>query len=177
MSESRSSTVKKQRSSRASTLQIEDLISYMEKHSRFTAGRFNENEGKLQLQMQWDELCKRLNSLPGPKKSVKLWQTVWRDLKSVSSRKASKLRAERLCTGNFPAEEAPLQNIECVVSAIGLDYFEGNAHCPDSCVEDENIERLEMDDEDPLYQIPQTRSLHCTLYIFNVTMLLHNSSL
>ncbi|XP_025161610.1 uncharacterized protein LOC112590108 isoform X2 [Harpegnathos saltator] len=112
-------------------------IWYMEKHSRFTAGRFNGNEGKLQLQMQWDELCKRLNSLSGPKKSVKLWQTVWRDLKSISSRKASKLRAERLRTGNFPAEEAPLQNIEQrVVSAIGLDYVEGNAHCPDSCVED-----------------------------------------
>ncbi|XP_025160790.1 uncharacterized protein LOC105191466 [Harpegnathos saltator] len=109
---------------------------------------------------------KRLNSLPGPKKSVKLWHTVWRDLKSVSSRKASKLRAEHLRTGNFPAEEAPLQNIEQrVVSAIGLDYVEGNVHCPNSCVEeDENIERLEMDDEDPLYQIPQTLTLRDTIF-------------
>ncbi|XP_025163493.1 uncharacterized protein LOC112590616 [Harpegnathos saltator] len=116
--------------------------------------------------MQWDELRKRLHSLPGPKKSVKQWQTVWRDLKSVSSRKVSKLRAERLRTGNFPAEEVPLQNIEQrVVSAIGLDYVEGNAHCPDSCVEeDENIERLKMDDEDPLYQISQTLTLRDTIF-------------
>lgn len=70
------SIVKKQRSSRASAIQVEDLVTYMEKHNRFAAGRFNGNDGKLQLQQQWDELCKRLNSLPGPEKLVKQWQTV-----------------------------------------------------------------------------------------------------
>lgn len=44
-------------------------------------------------------------------------------LKSVSSKKASKLRAERRRTGNFPMNESPLQNIEKrVISAIGMDY-------------------------------------------------------
>lgn len=70
------STIKKQRSSRASIMQIEDLVSYMEKHSNFAAGRFTGSDGKLQLQRQWEELSKRLNYLQGPEKSVKQWQTV-----------------------------------------------------------------------------------------------------
>lgn len=95
--------------------------------------------------------------LHGPEKSVKQWQTVWRDLKSVSSKKASKLRAERRRTGNFPVNESPLQNIEKrVISAIGMEYVEGNVTCPDSCVENDiQIEQLEMGDEESLYQIPE----------------------
>lgn len=69
---------------------------------------------------------------------VNLCIEVWRDLKSISSKKASKLRAARQRTGNFPVNETPLQNMELrVVSAIGLDYVEGNADCPDSCVEED----------------------------------------
>lgn len=63
---------------------------------------------------------------------------VWRDLKSTASKKASKLRIERQRTGNFPINQFPLQSIERrVISAIGLEYVQGNENCLDSCVEDD----------------------------------------
>lgn len=63
---------------------------------------------------------------------------MWRDLKSTSSQKASKLRAARNKTGNFPVNEPPLENtVLRILSTVGLPYVEGNVDCADSCVEED----------------------------------------
>lgn len=69
------STEKKQRSARVLPAQKDALISYMEIHSMFAAGRFCGPQGKVGQQQQWERLAKQLNTC-GPQKSAKQWQTV-----------------------------------------------------------------------------------------------------
>lgn len=91
---------KKNRSGKTTTLQYEELVKYMETHSGFAASKFLTKEGKIGHNQQWNRLQELLNALSkGPGKTVKQWQTVWRDLKSNASKKASKLRNERNKTG------------------------------------------------------------------------------
>ncbi|KAL6259455.1 hypothetical protein P5V15_009375 [Pogonomyrmex californicus] len=84
----------------------------METHSEFTARKFLTKEGKIH-HTQWKKLKNFLNSLStGPEKSTKQWQTVWRDIKSNSSKKAAKIRNEWNRTGNFLINSELLDNLE-----------------------------------------------------------------
>lgn len=67
----------KQRATRASSTQIAELLSYMERHSSFAAGKFNGPMGKIEKQKQWDRLVEYLNRLPGSQKTEKQWRTVY----------------------------------------------------------------------------------------------------
>lgn len=63
---------------------------------------------------------------------------VWRDLKSNTSKKASKIRNEKNRTGNFPVTSEPLDSLEQrIIGCIGLEYIQGTSDCPDSVPEDE----------------------------------------
>lgn len=59
-------------------------------------------------------------------------------MKSVASKKASKLRNERNRTGNFPITAQPLSIIDQhVIACMGLEYVQGSVKCPDSTPEEE----------------------------------------
>lgn len=59
-------------------------------------------------------------------------------MKSVASKKASKLRNERHRTGNFPITAQPLSNIDQrVIACMGLEYVQDSVNCPDSTPEEE----------------------------------------
>lgn len=63
---------------------------------------------------------------------------VWRDLKSNTSKKASKLRNEKNRTGNFPINAEPLDKLEKrVIGCMGLEYVQGASNRPDSTPEEE----------------------------------------
>ncbi|XP_071581867.1 uncharacterized protein [Temnothorax nylanderi] len=105
-----------------------------------------------------------LNALSnGPGKTVKQWQTVWRDLKSNTSKKALKLRNERNRTGNFPVTSEPLDSLDsafCTLGCIGLEYVEGTPDCPDSIPEEEELQvQLENGNEDVLLLTPSTTTI------------------
>lgn len=69
--------MKKTRAVRTSTAQYETLLSYMELHSEFAAGKFLTKEGKTHHSKQWEDLGNKLNSLSnGTEKTTKQWQTV-----------------------------------------------------------------------------------------------------
>lgn len=69
--------MKRTRALRTSSAQYEELISYMESHSEFAAGKFLTKEGKIHHIKQWEELTIKLNALStGTQKSTKQWQTV-----------------------------------------------------------------------------------------------------
>ena len=68
---------KKNRSTRTTATQYEELVKYMELHSEFAKNKFLTKEGKIHQNQQWDQLATMLNGLSnGPDKTVKQWQTV-----------------------------------------------------------------------------------------------------
>ncbi|XP_024876589.1 uncharacterized protein LOC112457648 [Temnothorax curvispinosus] len=134
----------------------------MESHSEFAAGKFLTKEGKVHHIKQWEELTIKLNRLSsGTQKSTKQWQTVWRDMKSTASKKASKLRNERQRTGNFPVTAQPLSTMDQrVIACMGLEYVQGSVNCPDSTPEEEeHQQRLERGETDVLDYTPTTTSI------------------
>ncbi|XP_077263663.1 uncharacterized protein LOC143898224 [Temnothorax americanus] len=141
----------------------------MESHSEFAAGKFLTKEGKWHSKEEkvhhikkWEELTIKLNKLSsGTQKSTKQWQTVWRDMKSTASKKASKLRNERQRTGNFPLIAQPLSTMDQrVIACMGLEYVQGSVNCPDSTPEEEeHQQRLERGETDVLDYTPTTTSI------------------
>ncbi|XP_071653698.1 uncharacterized protein [Temnothorax longispinosus] len=153
---------KKNRSTRTTAIQYEELVKYMETHSDFASCKYVSKEGKVHHAQQWENVAAMLNALSkGPGKTVKQWQTVWRDLKSNTSKKASKLRNERNRTGNFPVTSEPLDSLEQrVLGCIGLEYVEGTPDCPDSIPEEEELQvQLENGNEDVLLLPPSTTTV------------------
>ncbi|XP_032690435.1 uncharacterized protein LOC116853446 [Odontomachus brunneus] len=159
---------KKNRSGRTTTLQLEQLVQYMETHSEFASNKFLTKEGRVHHNQQWAELGKMLNELTkGPGKTTKQWQTVWRDIKSNTSKKASKLRNEKNRTGNFPINADPLDNLEQrVIAYMGLEYIQDASNVPDSTPEEEEYQiQLENGNENVLQIPPTTTSIGDCIHV------------
>ncbi|XP_025160791.1 uncharacterized protein LOC112589928 [Harpegnathos saltator] len=141
---------------KTTTAQYEELVKYMESHSEFATNKYLTKDCKIHHAKQWEQLAEMLNALPaGNKKTLKQWQTVWRDLKSNASKKAAKLRYERNRTGNFPLNSESLDNLQQrIVACMGLQYVEGAHDCPDSTPEQEKHQLQLGHGNDDVLNIP-----------------------
>ncbi|XP_077255607.1 uncharacterized protein LOC143893762 [Temnothorax americanus] len=146
------------RQARATSQQIEALVTYLEQHPHVASGKFYTLEGKNTLQGNWEELAKHLNSLtPNEKvKDYKSWKITWRDLKSKVSDKVQKLRKGRAATGNNPVNIVLSELDKRILGIIGHEYVQGLSDVPDSFPEEYTnaVETLAAGNEDVLRNVP-----------------------
>lgn len=99
--QSADNVIKKSRAPKATNVQIDFLLNYMEDHNAFATGKLLGARGKAAHDAQWQQLTIKLNNLNGPSKTMDAWKKLWCDQRNQARARAAKSKVQQRLTGNI----------------------------------------------------------------------------